>query len=125
MSLQGHGALLAGDDQWRHVAKTSWWSYDDPLPESERISGLVSFYNEKTDIYIDELRQRGPRPNSSEVHSSCHSIPAIARITQYGKSPIMTDRIGGYCGLGPQPLHALRVQRCSRRRRIRQSDARW
>ena len=35
------------------------WSYDDPLPESERISGLVSFYNEKTDIYIDELRQEG------------------------------------------------------------------
>ncbi|TMR93510.1 DUF427 domain-containing protein [Nonomuraea basaltis] len=35
------------------------WSYPTPLPESERIAGLVAFYNEKLDIYIDgELEER-------------------------------------------------------------------
>lgn len=41
------------------------WSYDDPLPESERIGGLVSFYNEKTDIYVDEVLQERPRTKFS------------------------------------------------------------
>jgi len=30
------------------------WGYDTPLARSERIAGLVSFYNEKVEIYIDE-----------------------------------------------------------------------
>ncbi|MFC0551046.1 DUF427 domain-containing protein [Planotetraspora thailandica] len=29
------------------------WSYPTPLPESQKIAGLVSFYNEKLDIYVD------------------------------------------------------------------------
>jgi len=29
------------------------WSYPAPLPESERVAGLVAFYNEKVDLYID------------------------------------------------------------------------
>ncbi len=29
------------------------WGYDSPLPESSRIAGLVSFYNEKVGIYLD------------------------------------------------------------------------
>lgn len=37
------------------------WGYDYPLPESQKIAGLVSFYNEKVDIYIDELLQDRPR----------------------------------------------------------------
>lgn len=37
------------------------WGYDAPLPESQRILGLVAFYNEKTDIYIDEVLQPRPR----------------------------------------------------------------
>ena len=41
------------------------WGYDDPFPESERIRGLVSFYNEKTDIYIDEVRQERPKTKFS------------------------------------------------------------
>jgi uncharacterized protein (DUF427 family) len=36
------------------------WSYDNPLPESERITGLIAFYNEKTDIYVDEVLQERP-----------------------------------------------------------------
>lgn len=36
------------------------WGYDTPLPESQKIAGLVSFYNEKVDIYIDEDLQERP-----------------------------------------------------------------
>lgn len=38
------------------------WSYRTPLPESQRIAGLVSFYNEKVDIYVDGVLQ--PRPGA-------------------------------------------------------------
>ncbi|MEV5891623.1 DUF427 domain-containing protein [Nonomuraea fuscirosea] len=35
------------------------WSYRTPLPESEKVAGLVAFYNEKLDIYVDgELEER-------------------------------------------------------------------
>jgi uncharacterized protein (DUF427 family) len=37
------------------------WSYPTPLPESERIAGLVSFYNEKLDIYVDGALQERPQ----------------------------------------------------------------
>jgi uncharacterized protein (DUF427 family) len=36
------------------------WSYATPLPESERIAGLVAFYNEKVDLYIDGARAERP-----------------------------------------------------------------
>ena len=29
------------------------WSYPTPLPESQKIAGLVAFYDEKVDIYVD------------------------------------------------------------------------
>lgn len=32
------------------------WSYPTPLPESERIAGLMSFYDDKLDVYIDGTR---------------------------------------------------------------------
>jgi uncharacterized protein (DUF427 family) len=38
------------------------WSYRAPLPESQKIAGLVAFYNEKVDIYVDGVRQE--RPNT-------------------------------------------------------------
>ena len=35
------------------------WSYPTPLPESQRVAGLVAFYNEKVDHYVDgELLER-------------------------------------------------------------------
>ena len=41
------------------VHKDIAWGYDAPLAESQRIAGLISFYNEKVDIYIDdELQER-------------------------------------------------------------------
>ena len=37
------------------------WGYDAPLPESEEILGMVSFYNEKVDIYVDEVLEQRPK----------------------------------------------------------------
>jgi len=37
------------------------WSYRTPLPESERIAGLIAFYNEKLDIFLDGEREERPR----------------------------------------------------------------
>jgi uncharacterized protein (DUF427 family) len=36
------------------------WSYRTPLPESQKIAGLIAFYNEKVDIYVDGVRQERP-----------------------------------------------------------------
>ncbi|SEG27305.1 Uncharacterized conserved protein, DUF427 family [Thermomonospora echinospora] len=37
------------------------WSYRLPLPESQKVAGLVSFYNEKVDIYVDGVKQERPK----------------------------------------------------------------
>jgi len=37
------------------------WSYPSPLPESQKIAGLMAFYNEKLDIDLDGMRQERPR----------------------------------------------------------------
>lgn len=37
------------------------WGYDAPLPESQKITGLVCFYNEKVDVYIDEELEERPK----------------------------------------------------------------
>ena len=37
------------------------WIYRTPLPESQKIAGLVSFYNERTRIYVDGVLQELPR----------------------------------------------------------------
>jgi uncharacterized protein (DUF427 family) len=41
------------------------WSYRTPLPESQKIAGLIAFYNEKVDIYVDGVRQERPRTKFS------------------------------------------------------------
>ena len=43
-----------------HVHDDLAWSYRTPLPESQKIAGLVAFYNEKVDIYVDGVRQERP-----------------------------------------------------------------
>ncbi len=41
------------------------WIYRTPLPESQKVAGLVCFYNEKVDIYLDgELQERPKSPFS-------------------------------------------------------------
>ncbi|MGH3649309.1 MAG: DUF427 domain-containing protein [Acidimicrobiia bacterium] len=41
------------------------WGYDAPLPESQKITGLVAFYNEKVDIFVDEELQERPKTKFS------------------------------------------------------------
>jgi uncharacterized protein (DUF427 family) len=36
------------------------WSYRTPLPESQKIAGLIAFYNEKLDTYVDGVLQERP-----------------------------------------------------------------
>jgi uncharacterized protein (DUF427 family) len=36
------------------------WSYRTPLPESQNLAGLIAFYDEKVDIYVDGVRQARP-----------------------------------------------------------------
>lgn len=33
------------------------WSYRTPLPESQKIAGLIGFYTEKVDLYLDGVKQ--------------------------------------------------------------------
>lgn len=42
-------SLRVGDTEYRDVA----WSYRTPLPESQKIAGLVSFHDEKLDLVVD------------------------------------------------------------------------
>lgn len=41
------------------------WFYRTPLPESQKIAGLASFYNEKVDVYVDGVLEDKPRAKSS------------------------------------------------------------
>jgi uncharacterized protein (DUF427 family) len=43
-----------------HVCDDLAWSYRTPLPESQKIAGLIAFYNEQVDIYLDGQRQERP-----------------------------------------------------------------
>ncbi len=41
------------------VYKDLVWSYPDPIPECPKIKGLLCFFNEKVDLYVDgELQER-------------------------------------------------------------------
>jgi uncharacterized protein (DUF427 family) len=43
------------------------WSYEDPIPESPKIRGLLCFFNEKVDLYVDgELQERPETPWSNQ-----------------------------------------------------------
>ncbi|HVV10201.1 DUF427 domain-containing protein [Amycolatopsis sp.] len=37
------------------------WYYRSPVPESQKVQGLVCFYNEKVDIFVDGVRQERPK----------------------------------------------------------------
>jgi uncharacterized protein (DUF427 family) len=41
------------------------WTYESPLPESQKVIGLVSFYNEHVDIVLDGEPQERPRTHFS------------------------------------------------------------
>jgi uncharacterized protein (DUF427 family) len=41
------------------------WIYRTPLPESQKIAGLASFYNEKVDVYVDGVLEQRPHTKFS------------------------------------------------------------
>jgi uncharacterized protein (DUF427 family) len=49
-------SVRVGDKVYKNFA----WSYRMPLPESQKIAGLIAFYNEKVDIYVDGVLQERP-----------------------------------------------------------------
>ncbi len=51
----------AGD----RVAENVVWSYPTPLPESEHIAGYVAFFNERVDLFIDDVLQERPKTKFS------------------------------------------------------------
>ncbi len=53
-------SVAAGDEtKGEALRRNIVWGYLDPLPEIPRIKGLLSFFNEKVDIYVDgELEER-------------------------------------------------------------------
>jgi uncharacterized protein (DUF427 family) len=49
-------SVRAGDGVHDDLA----WSYRAPFAESQKIAGLIAFYNEKVDIYVDGVLQERP-----------------------------------------------------------------
>jgi uncharacterized protein (DUF427 family) len=47
-------------DTGTNVHKDVIWIYRTPLPESQKIAGLAAFYDEKVDVFIDDVQQRHP-----------------------------------------------------------------
>lgn len=43
------------------IYKDLVWSYPDPIPECPKIKGLLCFYNEKVDLYVDGALQERPQ----------------------------------------------------------------
>jgi uncharacterized protein (DUF427 family) len=37
------------------------WSYPTPLPESQKIAGLIAFLDERADVFVDGVRQEHPK----------------------------------------------------------------
>ncbi|GAA2132890.1 DUF427 domain-containing protein [Kitasatospora kazusensis] len=52
-----HVSARVGGQAYPEIA----WSYRTPLPESQKIAGLVAFYDDKVDVYVDGVRQERPR----------------------------------------------------------------
>jgi uncharacterized protein (DUF427 family) len=49
--------VRAGDALHEDLA----WSYPAPLPESQKVAGLIAFYDEKLDVEVDGVLQERPR----------------------------------------------------------------
>jgi uncharacterized protein (DUF427 family) len=47
-------------DTGTDVHKDVVWIYRTPLPESQKIAGLAAFYDEKVDVFVDDVPQRQP-----------------------------------------------------------------
>lgn len=50
----------------QQMAKNVVWSYAEPIPECPKIRGLLCFFNERVDLYVDGELQARPRTVWSE-----------------------------------------------------------
>jgi uncharacterized protein (DUF427 family) len=50
-------SVRVGDELHKDVA----WFYSSPLPESQKVAGLVAFYDEKVDVFLDGVKQERPK----------------------------------------------------------------
>lgn len=61
--IASYWSVNAGGQNLRNLA----WGYMDPIAESPKIRGLVCFFNERVDIYVDgDLQERPITPWSSK-----------------------------------------------------------
>jgi hypothetical protein len=69
-----HKRLLVGPRWWRR-ARDLAWSYDFPARQLLPIAGMVAFYNEKVDIFLDGQRLERPQTHffSSDDNRTAHS----------------------------------------------------
>lgn len=56
--IASYWRVTAGNQDFENIV----WGYPDPIPEQPKIRGLVCFFNEKVDLYVDGKLQ--PRPRS-------------------------------------------------------------
>jgi uncharacterized protein (DUF427 family) len=52
-------------DTGTNVHKDVVWIYRTPLPESQKVAGLAAFYDEKVDVFVDDVHQRQPHTKCS------------------------------------------------------------
>jgi uncharacterized protein (DUF427 family) len=106
-----HFAAHIRGEVYRDVA----WSYPTPLPESQKIAGLIAFYDERVDTVVDDVKQdrpkthfawadasrvatrRGPRPHA--VNWTAHAAPSGPTRRRCGGSPAgRSARVGSSAG---------------------------
>jgi uncharacterized protein (DUF427 family) len=57
--IASYWSVKAGGEVFRNIV----WSYQDPIPEAPKLKGLLCFFNEKVDLYVDgELQERPKTP---------------------------------------------------------------
>ena len=49
-------SAMVGDEVVRDVA----WTYTFPIPEQPKLAGLIAFFDERTDVWVDGERQERP-----------------------------------------------------------------
>jgi uncharacterized protein (DUF427 family) len=74
-------SLRVGDEVRPDVA----WSYRTPLPEGQEVAGLVSFYDDKVDLYVEGMRQA--RPNPRLTSRPTKEEPCLAHSESPSRSP--------------------------------------
>lgn len=55
--LASYWSVKIGDEVHENVV----WGYPDPIAENPKLTGLMAFYNERVDLYVDGELQKRPR----------------------------------------------------------------